>query len=422
MILEVYYQDEVLIGKLAQAPASAKVYFQFEAGWLKRGIELSPLHLPLSLGLGLVGQHQQRNVFQGLFGLFGDSLPQGWGRRLMNRRLALAGINPFSAGSLVRLGFLGERAMGALSFRPDADETADSGDSGGLAEADQAALQFEEDEASEGSLKLLAAGLPPGGARPKVLALVQDDRVRLGAELCSDGEPWLIKLSEANFAEAGRLEFAYSKMAAAAGLCVPPSRLFEGRLFGTKRFDRQGTRKVHVHSLGGLLQAADGSYEDLARMALRLSGDHRDLREIVRRAAFNVGALIRDDHLFNVSFLMDERGRWSLAPAFDLTPNDPARIARAHAMTVNGRDRPQARDLHALADELGVRDATDLLEQVREAVDRWPEFAAMAGVSSSVTRALQRALDPSPLAGGPAASPKKPKKARASPPEGLGSA
>lgn len=397
MILEVYYRDEVLLGKLAEAPGTGKIFFRFEPDWLERGIDLSPFCLPLSLGRQLAGHHE-RNSFQGLFGLFSDSLPQGWGRRLMNRRLAIAGIDPPNAGSLVRLGFLGERAMGALSFRPDADETA-AVDPGDVAQADQAARRFDQEGAA--AQTFLAAGLPPGGARPKVLALVQDDRVRLGAGVQPDWEPWLIKLSEADFAEAGRVEYAYSKMAAAAGLRVAPTRLFDGQFFGAKRFDRQGTRKVHVHSLGGLLQAGDGSYEDLARAAMRLTGDHRDLSEIVYRTAFNVGALIRDDHIFNVAFLMDASGRWSLAPAFDLTPNNPARLPRAHSMTVNGQDRPQVRDILALADEIGVQGARQVIEQVREALDRWPEFAAMADVSSSVTLALKSALETGALARGP---------------------
>lgn len=147
-------------------------------------------------------------------------------------------------------------------------------------------------------------------------------------------KPWLVKLSETGSDEAGRIEYAYSLMAGAAGLTLPPTRLFDGRFFGACRFDRQGTQKVHVHSLGGLLHAADGSYEDLAKMALQLSGDHRDLREIVRRAALNVAALVRDDHVFNCGFVMDSGGEWSLAPAYGLTPNDVARLPPVHAMTI----------------------------------------------------------------------------------------
>ncbi len=408
MIVDVFYRDEFLVGRLAEQPGTGKIFFRYEAEWLKKRIELSPIHLPLEWGLQLAGHHE-RYAFQGLFGLFADSLPLGWGRKLLDRRLVNAGIHPQKAGVLVRLSFLGDRAMGALSFRPDADECAAKVlDSISLAQADHDARRFVEGRASNGLEALIAAGTSPGGARPKVLALVREDVVRLDAGVEPGWEPWLIKLSEGDFSEAGRIEFAYSKMAEAAGLTVPPTRLFDGRFFGTKRFDRQGTEKLHVHSLGGLLHAADGSYEDLASTVLQLSGDQRDMKEVIRRIAFNVGALVRDDHMLNVAFIMDSAGRWSLAPSYDLTPNDLARLPAIHAMSVNGQERPRARDILAVAEEFGVEGARDLIDGVRQAIDRWRKFAELAGVADEATRMVQKELALGLEALRPASLPRRP--------------
>lgn len=392
MTLEVIHCSGERIGRLADDP-TGRIFFQYDQAWLERGCELSPFHLPLGLGRAVVGHHE-RYGFQGLFGLFADSLPQGWGRKLLDRRLTEAGLNPRSVGSLVRLGFLGDRAMGALSFRPDQDPAAQSTwEAITLAQVDEEAQRFARGDAESESLRaLISAGTSPGGARPKVLALVRGSVLRLSSGTQAGWEPWIVKLSEGEQAEAGRIEFAYAEMARAAGLTLPETRLFDGRFFGVRRFDREGLQKFHVHTLGGLLQVVDGSYQDLARTALELVRDHRALDDVFLRAAFNIGAFVRDDHLLNVAFLQTDTGAWRLAPCYDLTPNDLTRIPPGHAMTLGGQVRPTAAHLLALGREFQVPDAPQMLEKVRAALARWPEFAARAGVEPRSSRAVEELL------------------------------
>lgn len=394
MILEVLYRDERRVGRLADEPASGRIFFQYDAAWLEQGIELSPLHLPNSLGTQLVGHHD-RFSFQGLFGVFADSLPLGWGSKLLDRRLQAAGLNPRKVGSLVRLGFLGDRALGALSYRPDADPAAAAlHEIVALAQLDEEARRFAAGEAEGGDLAtLIAAGTSPGGARPKVLALVRGKQVRFEPGTRDGWEPWIIKLTEGEHAQGGRIEFAYAHLAAAAGLSMPPVRLFDGRYFGVRRFDRVADGKVHLHTLGGLLHAADGSYEDLARAAVELTRDTRVLQEVIRRTAFNVGAMVRDDHLLNVAFLLRGPGDWSLAPCYDLTPNDPARVPAYHAMSVNGTAQPVGRDILKMAAEFGVGNGREILDEVCAAFDRWGEFADMAGLARKPANAVAQLLE-----------------------------
>ncbi|MBS0660772.1 MAG: type II toxin-antitoxin system HipA family toxin [Verrucomicrobia bacterium] len=390
MILDVRFDDSAMVGRLADDP-SGRIFFQYDATWLQRGRELSPLHLPLSLGRTVVGHHE-RYAFQGLFGLFADSLPLGWGRKLLDRRLSELGLHPRQVGSLVRLGFLGDRGMGALTFRPDQDpESGAIREAIALAQIDAEAQRLAAGESAveaESLQALLAAGTSPGGARPKVLVAVQGESLRLTAGLSEGWEPWIVKLTEGAQAEAGRIEFAYAAMARAAGLEVPPTRLFEGRYFGVQRFDRANGRRRHVHTLGGMLQAADGSYEDLARTALELTRDHRSLEDVFLRAAFNVGAFVRDDHLLNVAFQQSDDGTWTLAPCYDLTPNDLSRIPPGHAMSVRGRANPAAGDLLAFAEEFSLENGRDLLDRVRATLADWPGFARTAGVDPAAARAI----------------------------------
>lgn len=384
------------VGTLASE--RGRVYFEYEPGFLASGWNLSPLRLPFEEGLF---EHRDQE-FGPLPGLFDDSLPDGWGLLLMDRHFRALGKRPAEIGPLERLAWLGTRTMGALTYHPPQTrgDTAPDFELEELASQSQAILAG---DAVDVLPQLLRAGGSPGGARPKVLVGVQGERVISGADDLPEGfEPWLVKFpARADLADAGPAEYAYALMAAAAGIDMPPTRLFEtaaGRFFGVKRFDRDGNRRFHVHTFGNLIQSnfriPSADYADLFKAASALTRDHRDVVGVLRRMTFNVLAHNRDDHVKNFAFVFDDaRGEWNLSPAYDLVyAGGPG---GEHTMTLAGEGKnPGRAHIFRLAEQAGVTrpQAAAVIDEVRAAVGRWEEFAREAGVSATGMREIASAF------------------------------
>lgn len=368
-----------------------QVFFEYDPGFLATGRSLSPFRLPFQPGLF---RHADR-AFGPLPGLFDDSLPDGWGRLLMDRHFRALGRAPGEVDPLERLAWLGTRTMGALTYHPatrldPADEGFD------LAELARQSQDVLEGTATEVLPRLLRAGGSPGGARPKVLVALEpsSDRLLSGEDDVPDGfEPWMVKFAARGEArDAGPVERAYSCMAATAGIEVPPSRLFDagaaGRFFGAKRFDRDGNRRMHVHTFGNLVQAdfrvPAMDYLDLMKVTRALTRNQQEVARAFRRMAFNVLAHNRDDHVKNVSFGLDfATGEWALSPAYDLVFADGP--GGEHSMTVAGEGRsPRREHLLRVAREALLPEpaARGVLDEVAAAVANWRRFADDAGVST----------------------------------------
>ena len=380
--------DEFPVGVLAGE--TGRVYFEYDVGFLERGLELSPMRMPAVSGL-----HEHRNAnFGPLPGLFADSLPDGWGLLLMDRHFRSSGLAIEEVSPLDRLAWLGANTMGALTYHPPADAGGDERGAFDLGELCRAAHAVLEGKSAEVLPQLLRAGGSPGGARPKVLVGVRGDALRSGEADLPDGwDHWMVKFpGRRDDADAGPVEHAYSLMARAAGVEMPETRLFDdgrgGRHFGAARFDRRGNRRFHVHTFAGLIEtdfrvpACD--YGDLLRAASILTRNQSEVLKAFRLMAFNVLAHNRDDHAKNFAFLLDdESGEWRLAPAYDLTlaPGPGGE----HTMTVAGEGRsPGPEHMRRLATVVGIkrRTADEIIGEVRAAVGRWPEFAARSGVGA----------------------------------------
>ena len=352
-------------------------------------------------------EHQDR-AFGPLPGLFDDSLPDGWGLLLMDRHFRSLGREPGSLDVLERLAWLGTRTMGALTYHPPAGP---GGDPGGPFELEALARQSRdllEGRTSVVLPQLLRAGGSPGGARPKVLVGFDParDELRSGdGDLPEGFEPWLVKFpAREDTPEAGAVEYAYSLMARAAGVAMPPTRLFEtpegGRYFGAKRFDRARNRRFHFHSFGNLIQTnfriPSCDYQDLLKATAVLTRHQGEVLKTFRLMVFNVFARNRDDHAKNFAFLLDDTcGVWSLSPAFDLSFSPGP--GGEHAMTLGGEGRaPGATHILALARASGIdRDAARaVMAEVRDRVERWLEFAELAGVPEARAREIDGSLNP----------------------------
>ncbi len=386
--------DELEVGELAEAERG-RIFFEYAPAFLDRGWELSPLRLPARPGLH---EHVER-AFGPLPGVFDDSLPDGWGRLLMDRHFRRTGLDPARISPLARLLHLGRRTMGALTYHPPDSPSEPP------ASLDLARLAEHADQVLRGTVKevlpeLRRAGGSPGGARPKVVVGLRDDEVISGDDELPEGfDAWIVKFAgHEDGPDHGAMEYAYMQMASAAGIDVPPHQLLgSGPWFAVQRFDRRaGNQRLHMHSLGGLLHsdfrvpACD--YDQLLRATRAVTRDQRAVDACFRRMIFNIVGHNRDDHVKNFAYLMDASGAWSLAPAYDLVYSMGP--GGEHSMTIDGEGRsPDLAGCTALAMRhgIGTGDAAAIIEQVTKAVTRWPVLARRAGVRATTIEEISRA-------------------------------
>jgi serine/threonine-protein kinase HipA len=397
------------VGAVAEEP-SGQVVFQYDPAFRRSGLEISPRHLPLSLAAPITFPALRHlEAFMGLPGVLADGLPDRFGSALIRQYFAREGAPEKADRPVQRLLYVGRRAMGALEFLPALDV--------GPAAEEIIQLKHLVDEARivvRGRFEvavpeMMRMGTSAGGARPKALILWnrKTNEVRSGFAAPRDGdESWMLKFDGVGELDAPnphpqpytRIEYAYTRMARDAGLATTDVELLPDRRLHhllVKRFDRDDAGRLHYHSLGGLDHAdynAPGaySYEQYLLVCRELGLGPAELDEAFRRAVFNVAAVNQDDHVKNFGFLMDRHGRWSLAPAFDLTYAQGAGYTRRHQMTLNGKTDGFTRDdLLVLGRSLGVRkDGALMIDRVLDAVGRWPEFASDAGVPADRTRAI----------------------------------
>ena len=431
-VAEVLLWDRV-VGALAWDPTRRVGTFEYATDFLPSGVEIAPLTMPLRAGAFAFPDLAERS-FKGLPGLIADSLPDRFGNLLIDQWLAREGRAPGEFNPVERLCYLGARGMGALEFRPalragrDVAAPVQIGALVRLAnealarKAGLATTPAKDDAEHAAALRdILRVGTSAGGARAKAVVAWNPatGEFRSGQVDAPPGfEHWLLKfdgVSENRDKEAladpqgyGRLEYAYHLMARAAGIEMSDCRLFEenGRAhFMTRRFDRpQGPgqpRKLHLQSLCALAHydfnaAGAYAYEQAFAVARALALPPAALEELFRRAAFNVIARNQDDHTKNIAFLMDQSGRWHLAPAYDVAYayNPDGLWTARHQMTLNGKaDDFTADDLLACARAAGLKTARAkaVIATVGTAIRRWPDFTAPAGVPPDWTRRVAAA-------------------------------
>ena len=404
------------VGAIARSGTGA-FGFEFDPGWVRSGIEISPLHLPLAVRQTYRFPNLNRETWHALPPAIADSLPDRFGNAIIDAEFARQGASPGQATALDRLVYTGARAMGALEFLPDngpkspPPTTLDIGRLVTVARDVVAGRFGDERESASAIEQILAIGTSAGGARAK--AVVNLDPVSLEVrpgQLPQEGyESWLLKfdgVGEDNELGTpdhyGRTEYAYSLMARDAGIEMMPTRLLEegGRAhFMTRRYDRPGgTRRLHSQTLCALsiLDYNQRGAHDYAQLfqAIDALGLGEDVRpQAFRRLVFNWMTANCDDHTKNHSFLMDEQGSWSLSPAYDLTHayNPRGEWTYQHLMSVNGKFSGLTRsDLVEFAERHGVLGAGAIIEEVAESVASWPEHAAAAGLSP---RLIERIRD-----------------------------
>lgn len=350
-MIEVFISDR-RVGRMALTPEGV-CGFEYDADWIQSGFSISPFYLPLKPGLIMA----KRDPFAGNFGVFDDSLPDGWGNLLLDRYLQEKGIDPYKLNILERLSLIGSTGRGALEYRPDKSVATDDEflDFDRLAKEAEKILESKE---STGSIDLLYKyGGSSGGARPKVFAKI-DDR------------EWLVKFKATNDpVNVGEIEHNYSLLAKECGVRMVETRLFDDRYFGVERFDRTPLGKIHTISAAGLLHAnyriPSLDYSLLLKLTLNLTKDMGQVDEMFRLMVFNILISNRDDHAKNFSFQLVD-GAWKLSPAYDLLPSNG--FNGYHTTTINGKGEPTLSDIIIVATEIGLskQSATQIIEKLTE--------------------------------------------------------
>lgn len=393
----------VTVGELLSS--SRRIYFQYDAEFRARGLELSPFHLPTSI---VEPVEERARTFAGLHGLFSDSLPDGWGLILMERALRARGVDAALLSPVDRLAYIGARGMGALTYHPSTERDDDVRVDIDLAEVADQSHRILEGSAETLLPELLRAGGSPMGARPKIVVGVRRDYRKLTtgtSDLPAGYRHWLIKFFAAEDpADTGAVEMAYAHMARTAGITMPKTYLFSARggkaYFGVQRFDRDpanSSHRIHVHTLAGLLHAdhrvPGQDYDDFLKATLLLTKQHDDVEEAFRRMVFNIFANNRDDHTKNFAFQMAEDGEWRLAPAYDLMFSTG--MQGQHTMTIAGEgETPTWSHVARVAAKASIAPARarHIVDQVDRAVSRWPRYAEQYGVLRKSTKDIQKRL------------------------------
>jgi serine/threonine-protein kinase HipA len=411
------------VGALAYDEGSHFSTFEYAADWLKKGVEIAPLHMPLA-----TTKYQFRGLnsetFRGLPAVFADMLPDDFGNAVINAWLARKGRSASSFTAVERLLYTGMRGMGALEFLPAIKRHEDVNKPLAIDSLVSMAQQvlderaqmrqamqvdmFDSEHQQAAMKAILQVGTSAGGARAKAVVAVNADRTQIRSgqvDVPAGFEHYLLKLdgveehktSSETFGDPkgfGRMEYAYYLMAKEAGINMSPSELLMegGRAhFMTQRFDRVGNRKRHMMSLCAMdhadyKQPGHYSYEQLLTVARQLKLPRCDAIEIFRRMVFNVIARNHDDHTKNVSFMLDTMdSQWQLSPAFDIAYSykKDSPWVNSHQMSLNGkRDNVDSEDFKQVASLIGnfSRESAEIVSQVLEVVREWPSYAAKAGV------------------------------------------
>lgn len=340
------------IGRLAQTPDRLCV-FEYDNAYVQTGFSVSPLFLPLRQGVFVA----KATPFGGNFGVFDDSLPDGWGSLLLDRYLKSKGIVASHLSVLQRLALVGTNGRGALEYYPDSSIKADDD----FPDFDKLAADAEKiltTEYSGESLEtLFRHGGSSGGARPKVFVAI-------------DEKEWLVKFRAGiDPPEVGKIEYDYAQLAGRCGINMPETRLFENRYFATERFDHRPQGKVHTISAAGLLHAdyriPSLDYSVLLKLCLHLTKNMEEVKALFRQMVFNVIISNRDDHAKNFSFQY-VNNHWQLSPAYDLLPS--AGFNGFHTTTINNQGNPTLKDILQVGTDIGItqKQAQQIVEEVVE--------------------------------------------------------
>lgn len=350
------------VGTLSLTPDNRLNVFEYDKSWLVEGFSISPLELPLKPGVSIAKPHP----FYGNFGVFEDSLPDGYGRYLLRKALMRQGINDSDLSSLDRLAIVGDHGMGALCYSPSIELDQGKDLITDFDRLQETALEvLKEQQDNDAGLLLYNSG-NSGGARPK-------------AVFSDAGGHWIVKFRHTyDPQDIGRQEYHYNELARECGIIVPDFRLVNGRYFASRRFDIDAIgNRIHTATAGGLLcislREPFMDYSNLLALTGYITQSGEDVEQMYRRMLFNYLIDNKDDHCKNFSFYVVQNPdtgawRWRLAPAYDLTLCTEGYNGE-HATSVNGTGHPKFSDFITVGTKIKLPEPScrEIIDEVRSA-------------------------------------------------------
>ncbi len=400
------------IGIVHQSDTDHSARFEYDKGFIKSGIEVAPIMMPLSEMVYEFPELGRTDSFRGLPGLLADSLPDKFGNAVINEWLALHGREPDSFTAIERLCYTGKRGMGAIEYVPavGVDATEESLDVTELAEFASYVLNDKKSKSIQteniNKMSLIEVGSSAGGARAKAVVAWnrESGEIRSGQIDAGKGfEYWIIKLDGVkkngdheitDEKQYTSIEYAYYLMAKDMGIDMEECRILEKdglKHFLTKRFDRTPDGKIHMQSLAAIGHYDYNipglcSYEMYFDIARRLGIGKRGMEQLFRRAVFNIASVNCDDHVKNFSFLMDKSGTWNISPAYDVcfAYNPGNRWISEHQMSLNGKRKDiSVADLEVCGVHAGLTKpkCKEIIGEANDVISRWMDFAASVGIT-----------------------------------------
>lgn len=375
-----------------------KISFQFDPAFIKSGLNISPLYLPLSNKVYSFDGLHRSDAFLGLPGVFADSLPDKFGNKIINKYFENKGQQPTKITPLQRLLYIGKKAMGALEYEPQLEiKSAKATEAIEISALVKQARKIIKGDINIKAADIMQIGASAGGARSKAIIgwnKNSNEVIAGNSSLPKGYEHWLIKFDKAGDTEQkhtyNRAEYVYSILARKAKIEMTDTHLLEenGRAhFMTKRFDRIGNKKVHMHSLAGLTHTdynivQSYSYEQFFRTIINVVNDYQALEQGYRRMLFNIVGRNQDDHVKNFAFLMNEDGAWRLSPAFDLTYANGAGWTKEHQMTFGSKGSGfTKKEILETGKFFSIKKPEQILEEVQDAFLNWQKLAKENGVN-----------------------------------------
>lgn len=396
--LNVYFNQnssKLDVGRLAYK--DRKIYFEYSKEFLNRDINISPFKLPLKSGVHSCNDR----VFDGLFGVFADSLPDGWGRLLLDRHLSSLGTNFRSITPLDRLSYVGRYGIGALSYEPIKDDMPCANMYIILDDLADHSSKILQGTSSQMVEELLAIGGSSAGARPKVMVQINhEDKIIHGSQKLQKGyEHYIVKfVNSTDSKDVGKLEYIYSLMAKQAGINIPYTKLIttsKNSYFAIKRFDRDELdNRYHIHSVSGMthsdFRAPSLDYDDLLTLTFYLTKDMEQLEQIYRIAVFNLFVHNRDDHGKNFSYILKDKV-WKLSPAYDLTFSSGPGGEHSTMYMGEGKN-PTIWHLVKLAQKHNIKNYSKIIDQVKDSVSYFTKYAREYDISKETIDLMKKAM------------------------------
>lgn len=405
------------VGAVAE-DRSGRITFEYDPSFRTTGLEVSPIHLPLSrIGPQEFPDLQRSTSFAGLPGVLADALPDAFGNAIIRRYFESRGRPADAFSPVQKLLYVGSRAMGALEFFPalDGQLTTTSDEALEVARLVEEARLVIEGDTSVAVPEMMQVGASAGGARAKALILWDKKKgsVRSAfADWCPGEEQWMIKFDGVTDGRGGhniredtrpgpfgRIEYVYSLMARTVGIEMTDTHLLFERDFAhfmTRRFDREEGRRLHLHSLGGLdhvdyNQRGIYSYDEYFRILRAMNMKQPTLNQAYLRMVFNLAAVNQDDHVKNIAFLMRESGEWELSPAYDVTYAKGNEWTRTHQMSLGGKDDHFTRsDLIEFGAKQDIpHNGRQIIEAVEDSLSSWEQLAREVEVAEDWVKLIR---------------------------------